>query len=108
MMCQSEPPSQGYGGRPSFAKQGPGSCPLVVSRAAAAAGGVFGRRRLGLDVSARRTDRAPLEPAILSAFRQLTRHNRVDQAVVERLLRIEIEVGALRVLDDLPERFAGA
>ena len=39
-------------------------------------------------------------------FGQLAGHHRIDQAVVERLLRVEVEVGALGVLDDLAQRLA--
>ena len=36
-------------------------------------------------------------------LRQLTRDNAVDQPVIERALRIQIEISAFRVLDDLAE-----
>ena len=39
---------------------------------------------------------------------QLARDHRVDQAVFERVLRVEVEVGALGVPDDLAQRLAGA
>src|SRR5262249_16952099 len=38
--------------------------------------------------------------------RQSSRHNGVDQTVVARALRVEIEVGALGVADDLAQRLA--
>ena len=41
-------------------------------------------------------------------LRQLSGDNPVDQAVVERALRVEVEVGALGVPDDLAERLAGS
>src|SRR5205085_2483243 len=39
-------------------------------------------------------------------LRQLARHDRVDQPVIERALRVQIQIRALGVLDNLTQRFA--
>ena len=74
-----------------------------VCRCASRAGHPASHRRgaasIGVVSPARR------QPA---SARQLARHDLVDQAVLERALRVEIEVGALGVADDLPQRLARA
>ena len=61
----------------------------------------------------RRVDRLPRRRPSASRrhrlrLRQLARDDRVDQPVLERALRVEIEVGALGVPDDLAQRLARA